>query len=101
MKSLAQLSAMTTRNILSGFQHAGIFPFNRELFTEADFAPATLTDRDIPDVNPMQLMADIPNELEAKTPTTSSLEHQTPMLLTPGQSMQKLLDHVHPQPVHV
>ena len=62
---------MTTRNILSGFQHTGSFPYNREHFTEADFSPATLTDRDIPDVNPMQLMADIPDELEANTSTTS------------------------------
>ena len=48
-----------------------MFPFSRELFTDADFAPATLTDMDIPDVNPMQLMADIPNEIEAKTSTMS------------------------------
>ena len=66
-----QLSAMTTRNILSGFHHTGIFPFNRELFTDADFAPVTLTYSDIPDVNPLQLMADIPYELEANTSTTS------------------------------
>ena len=67
----AQLSTMTTRNILSGFQHTGIVPFNRELFADADFAPATLTDKDIPDVNPMQLMPDIPNEWEANTSTTA------------------------------
>ena len=87
----AQLSAMTTRNILSGFQHTGIFPFNRELFTEADFAPATPTDRDIPYVNPMQLMADIPNELEANTSTTSIEVPQVDMIdshetLQPGTS---------------
>ena len=44
----AQLSAMTTRNILSGFQNTGIFPFNRYIYTDADFAPATLKHRDIP-----------------------------------------------------
>ena len=87
----AQLSAMTTRNILSGFQHTGIFPFNRELFAEADFAPATLTDRDIPDVNPRQLMADIPNELEANTSTTPIEVSQVDMIdshetLQPGTS---------------
>ena len=87
----AQLSAMTTRNILSGFQHTGIFPFNRERFTEADFAPATLTDRDIPDANPMQLMADNPNELEANTSTTSIEVPQVYMIdshetLQPGTS---------------
>ena len=87
----AQLSAMTTRNILSGFQHTGIFPLNRELFAEADFEPATLTNRDIPDVNPMQLMADIPNELEANTSTTPIEVPQVDMIdshetLQPGTS---------------
>lgn len=50
----AQLSAMTQRNILSGFQSTGIFPFNRGLFTDADFAPANPTDREIVEVNHMQ-----------------------------------------------
>ena len=60
-------------------------------FAEADFAPATLTDRDISDVNPMQLMADIPNELEANTSTTSIEVPQVDMIdshetLQPGTS---------------
>ena len=41
----AQLLAMTPRNIISGFQCTGIFPYNSDCFTEADFAPACLTDR--------------------------------------------------------
>ena len=82
---------MTTRNILSGFQHTGIFPFNRELFTYADVAPSTLTDKDIPDVIPMQLMADVPNELEANTSTASIEVPQvdrfgSPETLPPGTS---------------
>ena len=43
----AQMSAVIPRNILSGFQSTGICPFNRELFSDIDFAPALTTDRDI------------------------------------------------------
>ena len=31
-------------NITSGFSSSGIYPFNRSLFPEKDFAPSTLTD---------------------------------------------------------
>ena len=41
----AQLAAMTPKNILSGFKCTGTWPFNREIFTELDFAPAAVTDR--------------------------------------------------------
>ena len=41
----AQLAAMTPKNILSGFECTGTWPFNREIFTELDFAPAAVTDR--------------------------------------------------------
>jgi len=45
----AQHSAMTPRNIVSGFESTGICPYNRELFTEIDFAPANVTDRALPE----------------------------------------------------
>ena len=41
----AQLAAMTPKNILSGFECTGTWPFNRKIFTELDFAPAAVTDR--------------------------------------------------------
>lgn len=37
--------ACVPRNILSGFRSAGIYPFNRDIFTDADYAPANVTDR--------------------------------------------------------
>jgi hypothetical protein len=43
----AHMSAVIPRNIVSGFQSTGIYPFNRELFSDVDFAPAVTTDRDI------------------------------------------------------
>ena len=39
----AQNSAMTPTNIVSGFESTGIFPYNRDLFTDVDFAPAAIT----------------------------------------------------------
>jgi DDE superfamily endonuclease len=39
------LQKMTPSNICSGFAKAGIHPFNRNIFTEQDFFPALLTDR--------------------------------------------------------
>ena len=45
----AQLHGLTAKNILSAFQSTSIFPYNRDLFDETDFSPATVTDRDLPE----------------------------------------------------
>ena len=36
---------MLPRNILPGFESTGIWPYNRDVFSEEDFAPAIATDR--------------------------------------------------------
>ena len=46
--SHAQMHGLTAQNIVSGFQRTGIFPFNQDVFSEAEFAPAAITDRDLP-----------------------------------------------------
>lgn len=43
--------AITPKNITSGFTCTGIWPFNREIFTEDDFAPSTVTDRPLEENN--------------------------------------------------
>ena len=43
----AQMVAMTPRNILSGFCSIGNWPYNPQIFAEADFAPAFVTDHNI------------------------------------------------------
>ena len=41
----AQLTAIVPRNVLSGFEHTGNWPYNPNIFTDADFAPSSVTDR--------------------------------------------------------
>ncbi|CAG9137628.1 unnamed protein product [Plutella xylostella] len=41
--------ALTPSNIQAGFRKKGIYPYNRNLFTELDFAPAFVTDRPNPE----------------------------------------------------
>nr|CAH0101053.1 unnamed protein product [Daphnia galeata] len=38
-------SAITPRNIMAGFQKAGVAAYNRNIFTEDDFAPSMVTNR--------------------------------------------------------
>lgn len=40
--------AMTITNISSAFSKCGIFPFDRNIFTEIDFLPSNVTDRPVP-----------------------------------------------------
>lgn len=40
--------ALTPANIQAGFQKTGIYPFNRDIFQEIDFAPSFVTDRPNP-----------------------------------------------------
>ena len=48
----AMVNSMTPKNILSGFEKAGIYPVNSEIFQESDFVAAELTDRPDPSEEP-------------------------------------------------
>lgn len=44
----AMINSMTPRNIIAGFEKAGIYPLNTEKFQESDFVAAEITDRPDP-----------------------------------------------------
>lgn len=44
---LALPKAITPTNIISGFQATGIAPYNRDVFTDADFLSSSVTDREM------------------------------------------------------
>ena len=46
----AQLTSRVPQNTLSGFQSCGIYLYNRNIFSKADFLPAVVTDREISQV---------------------------------------------------
>lgn len=48
----AFLSAVTPRNITSGFKFTGIFPYNRDIFPEEAFAPSMVSDWPNPELQP-------------------------------------------------
>ncbi|KAL2086177.1 hypothetical protein ACEWY4_017236 [Coilia grayii] len=56
----AFMSAMTPRNITSGFRVTGIFPFNRDIFPDEDYAPSMLTDRPNPEEPSTSSATDLP-----------------------------------------
>jgi hypothetical protein len=43
--------SLTISNITAGFQKSGIYPYNPDVFTDADFAPSIVTDRPDPTGN--------------------------------------------------
>ncbi len=64
----AFIRAMTPRNIMSGFSASGIWPFNRNIFTDLDFMSSSVTDRPSP-ITPAESMTEPANPAQ----TTSSI----------------------------
>jgi hypothetical protein len=49
--SNAYFQAFTPKNVLSGFRATGIWPLNRSVFSDANFAASNVTDREFPPAN--------------------------------------------------
>lgn len=78
----AQEVAITSRNIVSGFKSTGIYPFNRHIFTEDDFASADVYEQPIlPEAmnssntqeNPEEQMVDLSEQAENQSGNGSPL----------------------------
>nr|XP_021186027.2 uncharacterized protein LOC110373173 [Helicoverpa armigera] len=81
----AYLKGATPVNSISGFRTTGICPYNRNLFQECDFAPASVTDQpQMDDTNGLQINRD---PLTAMSSTSLEVPtHKTPPL-SPSMSV--------------
>ncbi|XP_063225877.1 uncharacterized protein LOC134532841 [Bacillus rossius redtenbacheri] len=67
--STAHDRALHPSNIKSGFKKTGIFPFDRHIFTEDDFAPSQVTDRPPPEDSDTGMNLDLPSgEITSQAP---------------------------------
>lgn len=69
-------SAITPRNIMAGFEKAGVAPYNRNIFTEDDFAPSMVTDR--PNQNQTNEVEDVTSTAIETATTTNEVEDVPP-----------------------
>ena len=60
----AQLYSLTIRNIQNGFRVSGIHPYNRNVFTDEDFAPAEVTNS--PDMGIFDCASDINDQQDSR-----------------------------------
>ena len=65
--------SMTPANIQAGFRASGIYPFNRDIFTDDEFQPAEVTDQPMEDPNSAGVEPpSTPINLAPGTPSTST-----------------------------
>ena len=75
--------ALLPKNILSGFESTGTWPYNRDVSSKEDFAPAITTDRlftpdnDIPPDNSISVSASAATALEPGRTSDSSHDEKT------------------------
>lgn len=60
--------ALTPKNIQAGFRCIGIYPFNRDIFTELDFSPSFFTNRPMPEKNVAFTYADESAHITSRNP---------------------------------
>lgn len=85
--------AVSQKNIISGFQKTGIYPFNSEPFGEEDYLMSAVTDRPLEpactspsvsiEVPSCSHVSDDTSDIQTPEKTTSETEHSTTKLLTP------------------
>ena len=80
----AWMKAATPANITSGFRSAGIWPFDRNIFSDADFASSLPTEQSAP-------QPDNPGVFHGEIPTNSCAQHGdgTPIQRTEEQQCNK------------
>ncbi|CAH2108862.1 unnamed protein product [Euphydryas editha] len=73
---IAFTRAMTPTNIINSFKKTGIYPFDRDIFTEEDFLPSTVTDRPNPNTiqNPLDVSLQDIRDIERNSPSVLETE---------------------------
>lgn len=74
--------AATPTNGQAGFKCTGIWPFNREIFQESDFAPSLVTDRPLPPSS-LPPPTESPSSLDASPRPSTSTQSFTPETVRP------------------
>jgi len=89
------ISATTPKNILNGFSVSGVWPFNRDAFSEDDYVPSTVTD----------IMIDIQTQISSEpiknVETTPTIQPEKIILNYVDQQPSKILitpEHIKPYP---
>lgn len=83
----AYAKAMTPVNIASAFKKCGIFPFDPEVFTEIDFMPSLVTDREQPGPSNSTATASDEGQLveRAESPLSDVTRAESPSILIVDQ----------------
>ncbi|KAJ8940790.1 hypothetical protein NQ314_010600 [Rhamnusium bicolor] len=79
---IAYPKAFTPTNIINGFRSTGIWPLNRNIFSEEDFLSSSVTDRSLENVLPLEELPQLPAQ-RSPVPSTS---RQSPIHRTPEHS---------------
>ena len=99
---------VTVRNTTAGFEKPGIFPFNKDAFTDTDFVPSSVTDRppplhlsecpdintavenlDVPDQNPDSCVVDVSDHHDMMTPDLANISSPATSRYCPDSSDQR------------
>lgn len=98
----AYKTSFTIKNILSGFEKPGIWPFSRNAFGDEDFAPASVTDRPVPDCEENAASRSTlleSDNLNHATDNQNSPIHGNPTTTEATKSTKKVTpEHVRPFP---
>ncbi|XP_047020138.1 uncharacterized protein LOC124636298 [Helicoverpa zea] len=91
----AHMKAMTPNNICNAFKATGIVPFNRDIFSDDDFAPSEVTNRLLEKENivpPEEERLNNENDVRTRTPSPSIIHNDTILhsIDTPSSSVNLL-----------
>lgn len=87
--------ALTQNNVQNGFAKCGISPYNPQIFTETDFAPAFVTDRPIPVPDSQEECSSVNDSDHASStsnPNIAGTSNQTTMETRLGSSESESRD---------